>query len=1463
MTTLGVVGGPAAAAPEPPPSGLGSRPAAADTRTLTADQAAARARTTKQAVEATEAASETDTLIANADGSFTLTRTAVPTRARIGSSWQTLDPNLAQNADGTWSPRASSTPLKLSNGGEGAMATMSHAGLSAGIVPPQSLNPPEITGDTATYKQVLPGVDLRVTARITGGFSEVFVVHDEESGENPDLENLTMPTQLSGMTLAADTTGNITGSDRTGATVLTSPAPVMWDSTTGPATKSGPAPTRSSFRGPGSGAKIAPVKAAVTNGKIQLTPDRKLLADKKTKYPVYIDPAFTWSAVGAKNNGWATLPETFPNSNYWRDTPDPRGRMQVGNPSNQIKSRTFINFPIATSTLTGATIHTAVMKITQTRAWSCNPSRVNLHAPATVLTARNATWTSWRNQSLGSVIDSKNVAHGYEGCPAGGVAFDIKDAVGAAVTQKKATQTFALVADDENSDNGWKEFLETSPTIEITYNHRPDTPTGLSTSPPTACSAASPTVVGDGEMTLYAPVSDRNGSTLGVIFSAWKTNDPSVIVASSNQSLTYRSKTTAAINVKVDKLRAASGYPSNPVVTQFSWKVQVTDLNLTSAWSVTCNFKFDPTRPGPPVLTPIGDGTKIGESVTVNIAKPLTGDAPASYLYQLNGGPYGQVKATDGSAEIAVTPRRFMNTLTVTSVSAGGNIGDSKAAKFNSDPAERAFDGDFDGDGLSDLVVPGSRYNLAPGLWFSAGESNGKLAPAAVNLGSRGNGAFATENPSDFDGAQVVPGRFAGTGLQDVFVYYPSGTHAGEAVILRGNGDGSPIQAQLSGTYEKINAGTFLDQNGLDPVQLINAGHSPDSAYPDLLGIVGNADISYLNYFPNKGSTGNYPTIQTLSQQRTPTGQLDWNTWTLTSAPIDGRTTIFLWQKSSGKLYAWDNVIFDTVTGVMSFTQRTVAVSWNAGKDITPYSGDINGDGSPDLWAVGAGASAAASLITANGIVNATPETVLTANHAWNLKDAEDGAVTGEKVAKDRVGMLNLTGSASAAWTEGDVFDRSVRFDGSTGMLTTAGPAFATNNDFSVSAWVKLDRTSGTLFSQDGTYYSGVKVWIDDATDSWRFSMSTANTNSPTWVNAIARNGTARVGVWTHISASYTRSTGTLDLHINGKDAATAVMLPSWNATGVFRVGASGSANNPPIGFLQGQVAEVLTYTSVIIYDAGNPNIRDFSGDNKTDIFAVHGGDGRIFMYRGNGAGQFIRGAATVGTGFADKRFIVGPGDFDSDGNEDMLACWPNGNLFLFKGNGAGGWLNGGSPDAAGSGWHNHSAVTTPGDFDRDGFPDIISRREDGHIYLYRGNGAGLWRNGNDPLKLSTGNAPFAHYARLFSAGDFSGDGKPDLFAVAGPNDPVPGKLFLYRGDGSNGWLNGNAPDHIGDGWLNHTAIWSPGDFNGDGFSDVMTRESNGQILLYRGDGAGNWQNRNRADVIGDGSTWNSMNKFM
>ena len=50
------------------------------------------------------------------------------------------------------------------------------------------------------------------------------------------------------------------------------------------------------------------------------------------------------------------------------------------------------------------------------------------------------------------------------------------------------------------------------------------------------------------------------------------------------------------------------------------------------------------------------------------------------------------------------------------------------------------------------------------------------------------------------------------------------------------------------------------------------------------------------------------------------------------------------------------------------------------------------------------------------------------------------------------------------------------------------------------------------------------------------------------------------------------------------------------------------------------------------------------------------------------------------------------------------------------------------------------------------------------------------------------------------------------------------------------------------------TSLSSSGDFNGDGFSDVLARNGSGALMLYRGDGSGGWRG---ATQIGSG--WNSF----
>ncbi len=70
-----------------------------------------------------------------------------------------------------------------------------------------------------------------------------------------------------------------------------------------------------------------------------------------------------------------------------------------------------------------------------------------------------------------------------------------------------------------------------------------------------------------------------------------------------------------------------------------------------------------------------------------------------------------------------------------------------------------------------------------------------------------------------------------------------------------------------------------------------------------------------------------------------------------------------------------------------------------------------------------------------------------------------------------------------------------------------------------------------------------------------------------------------------------------------------------------------------------------------------------------------------------------------------------------------MLARQPDGTLLLYRGSGAGGWL--GSGQQIGSGWGGFTALAAAGDFSGDGLPDILARGPDGALLLYRGNGAG------------------------------------------------------------------------------------------------------------------------------------------
>ncbi|GGQ67685.1 FG-GAP-like repeat-containing protein [Couchioplanes azureus] len=267
-------------------------------------------------------------------------------------------------------------------------------------------------------------------------------------------------------------------------------------------------------------------------------------------------------------------------------------------------------------------------------------------------------------------------------------------------------------------------------------------------------------------------------------------------------------------------------------------------------------------------------------------------------------------------------------------------------------------------------------------------------------------------------------------------------------------------------------------------------------------------------------------------------------------------------------------------------------------------------------------------------------------------------------------------------------------------------------------------------------------------------------------------------------------------------------------------------------------------------YPADKP-VRDFNSDGKADVF-VRKADGTLRLYRGDGKGYWIDAANSpvIGTGWGKFTAVFSPGDFNGDGLLDVIARNAAGDLLLYRGNGKGSWIDPSSNIKIGSGWDNFTAVFSPGDFNGDGNSDVIVRKADGTLRLYRGDGKGYWIDAANSPVIGTG---WSKFTAVFSPGDFNGDGFADVIARNADGD-----LLLYRGNGKGSWIDPSSNIKIGTGWHRFTTVFSPGDFNGDGFADVIARNADGDLLLYRGNGKGSWIDPSSNIKIGSG--WNSFN---
>ncbi|MFF1629558.1 LamG domain-containing protein, partial [Streptomyces sp. NPDC058272] len=196
--------------------------------TLAAAQEAAEASDAN--VEVTSLRSESGEVYATPDGPLEAVQHLKPVRTRVGGAWKAIDNTLAKRSDGGVMPDAAAVGLSFSGGGSDPLVTLEKAGRKLSFSWPTPLPAPTLEGDTATYANVLPDVDLKVRS-VTDGFSELLVVKSAEAAKNPELAEVKLGVDSPGLDLQETASGGLEAVDQAaGGVVFQAAKPVMWDS---------------------------------------------------------------------------------------------------------------------------------------------------------------------------------------------------------------------------------------------------------------------------------------------------------------------------------------------------------------------------------------------------------------------------------------------------------------------------------------------------------------------------------------------------------------------------------------------------------------------------------------------------------------------------------------------------------------------------------------------------------------------------------------------------------------------------------------------------------------------------------------------------------------------------------------------------------------------------------------------------------------------------------------------------------------------------------------------------------------------------------------------------------------------------------------------------------------------------------------------------------------------------------
>jgi hypothetical protein len=815
MATLLPAAGHATAPPAPPSAVSASSvtdSSVADPRTT----AAARAHATGVPVTVDALTTQYSTTTANPDGSFTATVNVTAQRVQRNGTWTPVDARLVTNPDDTLSPAASLNPLRISRGGTGPLATLTNGTAILSYTWPAPLPPPTVSGNVATYPNVYPGVDLRVTANTDGGLDDTLIVRDATAAVNPALADIQLGVTVVGATMRDDGHGNSVATAPDGHVVFTSGAPSMWDS---------------------SGAHATPVARTDTATKQDLRPPATALTGAHIVYPVFIDPSAGSPSPAAQH--FTELQEAYPTTSTYdvtgSGTPQEFGEgigiqdyscscgieqslFQVGMPGGLGGARVqdaHVQGYLKYAAAKGSQVHPIWLwsecPISAANTWDNQPCAdriANPHFPNAVSSTTVTTITQFPSPETGFQLDA-----GYS--------------MQTAINNNWPNWTFGLTGDQGHIDA----FARVDPkniSLSINYDFYPDQPINLRSNPlprfgnTWSCASGGWLGRADGSaITLYADVHTKTpGMNLQGHF--WL-SDVTTNAAVLNSAASAWVGGSGTVQVSTAPNTLANGH-------QYNWHVTDTDGTLTGPDSPVCQFTTDFDAPDTVTVTPSGsDPTKVTVSAHDGGSglwcyEYLVGDSPTLPTGDIHSGCNTGASGDGLSAPKILAPANCAsgtcptletlpelhwgtNTMMLDAVDRAGNRTQPVYYTFyvsDSQTSANPVPGDLTGDQLPDLlttapdgslrVYPGGTDPAVAGTDPTVGGT--QAAPGYYTAAP----ATAAPNNSSFAGYDIVHrGSLHQQNVDDLIAYKP-----GDANLFLYKNSGTGVFAEtpivISGT---------------------------------------------------------------------------------------------------------------------------------------------------------------------------------------------------------------------------------------------------------------------------------------------------------------------------------------------------------------------------------------------------------------------------------------------------------------------------------------------------------------------------------------------------------------------------------------------------------------------------------------------------------------------------------------